>query len=252
MTGASGQITVGITGGVGGALVVAWTQRYEAGATYSSVEVVVKFTRTGSAYDGTFYSSGDGAVRVNGEEIWRWVSEQTSIPIPETTGEYTVAQKTIRVTHTGEIAVPVQIDGNSCFNHSTYVDGCEWKATSEIITLQAIRKKFLLTISQQEGVQGTVTRDGVQLQSGAEILDGEVLVVTYTIAEGYEAEVTANGKEVSSGEKITVAADVTIIAAAQLAGCVRIGDGRYQAYIGAARYIPMVGSADGKQWITVN
>ena len=252
MTGASGQITVGITGGVGGALVVAWVQKYDAGATYSSVEVTVKFTRTGSAYDGTFWSNGDGAVKVNGEEIWRWVSEQTSIPIPDTTGEYTVAQKTIRVTHTGETAVPVQIDGNSCFIHSSYIDGCAWKATSGTITLQGIRKKYLLTIGQQEGVQVTVTRNGVQLQSGAEILDGEVLAVTYTIGEGYEAEVTANGKEVSSGEKITVAANVAIIATAQLAGCVYIGDGRYQVYIGAARYIPMVGSADGKQWITVN
>lgn len=54
MTGASGEITVGITGGVGGALVVAWAQRYEVGAAYSSVDVTVKFTRTGSAYDGTF------------------------------------------------------------------------------------------------------------------------------------------------------------------------------------------------------
>lgn len=252
MTGASGQITVGITGGVGGALVVAWAQTYDVGATYSSVEVTVKFTRTGSGYDGTFYSNGNGAVKVNGEEIWRWVSEQTSIPIPDTTGEYTVAQKTIRVTHTGATDIPVTIDGNSCFIHSSYIDGCEWKATSGTITLQEIRKKYLLTISQQEGVQVAVSRDGVQLQSGAEILDGEVLVVTYTIGEGYEAEVTANGKEVSSGEKITVAADVTIMAAAQLAGCVHIGDGRYQVYIGAVRYIPMVGSADGQQWITVN
>lgn len=252
MTGASGKITVGITGGVGGALVVAWVQRYDVGAAYSNVDVTVKFTRTGSAYDGTFYSSGDGAVRVNGEEIWRWVSEQTSIPIPDTTGEYTVAQKTIQVTHTGETAVPVQIDGNTCFIHSSYIDGCEWKATSGTITLQAIRKKYLLTISQQEGVQVTVTRNGVQLQSGAEILDGEVLTVSYTLAEGYEGEVTVNGREVASGTKITVNANVAIIAAAQLAGCVHIGDGRYQAYIGAVRYIPMVGSADGKQWIMVN
>lgn len=252
MTGASGKITVGITGGVGGSLVVVWVQRYEVGAAYSSVDVTVKFTRTGSAYDGTFWSNTNGAVRVNGEEIWRWVSEQTSIPIPETTGEHTVAQKTIQVTHTGAIAVPVQIDGNSCFNHSQYIDSCEWKATTETITLQEIRKKFLLTISRQEGTQVTVTRDGVQLQSGADILDGEVLTVSYTLAEGYEGEVTVNGREVASGTKITVNANVAIIATARLAGCVHIGDGRYQVYIGAVRYIPMVGSADGKQWIMVN
>lgn len=61
----------------------------------------------------------------------------------------------------------------------------------------------------------TVTRGDEELEDGAVIRDGDKLIVTAEADEGYEMSVlTADGETITSGDEITVEADVTIVGTA--------------------------------------
>ena len=71
------------------------------------------------------------------------------------------------------------------------------------------------TVSFEQPANGslTVTYDGKEIQSGAEVPEGAGIVVTATANEGYEFEsLKVNGVDFENGGTYTVSADVTIVA----------------------------------------
>ncbi len=81
------------------------------------------------------------------------------------------------------------------------------------LTIDATPKaKYTVTYAQPQGGVITVTKGGVEVASGTEVLDGTVLNVTATPSAGYSlVALTANGTEMTASE-YTVTADVTFAA----------------------------------------
>lgn len=230
---AQGTITAALTGGVSGTLEIDWEQKPAAGKGYSEIKVTIKLTRTGGgALGGTWYASGDGAIKVGGESVWTWTKNATPLPVPSTPGTKVIKEATIQVAHSAATSIAVEIGKGSWYNTSSSKLGCAWAEKTEAIALEALLS-YTLTITAGENTSVTVKRNGAALESGAAIYSGDVLRVEASASAGHDLTLTIDGKAASSGDTVTVAGDVAVAAQATL---------RAATY---AKYTPYIGTAAG-------
>ena len=110
---------------------------------------------------------------------------------------------------------------------------------------------YVLDIQQSMGAVITVTRNGEALLSGAAILHGDLLTVSYGVKGGYKlTSHTLNGADFPSGDDHVVVGAVTVAAVA-IPLAVRIGGNLYCIYIGTGNgkqmYVAKIGR-NGK-WV---
>lgn len=230
MAGASGSVTVPVGGGFSATLAVAWEETV--GSGYSDLAVKVTFSRSGGQMGGTWYANDTGSITVNGEPVWSWSKNNTSLDVPISAGESILATKTVRVEHTGPVEVPIHVDSVGWYNPSYSSNGCSWNAKSGTAALGA-SQIYTLTITKDENTNVTVTRAGVAVVSGSGLAAGDVLTVTGTATNGYLLVLKINGENVTSGTTVTVSGDVSVSASAMKAGAQYV------------RYVPYIGMPDG-------
>ena len=95
---------------------------------------------------------------------------------------------------------------------------CTHRVTGPVsVTGAAQIRTFYLNVSEAEGTQITVLRNGAELGQGAQITYGDRLAVYFSAKPGYTlGSCRVNGTEFPSGGTYDVTADVTVTAAAAL------------------------------------
>lgn len=222
MIGASGQIAVDSSGtyNLNATLTIAWRQEYEPGGSYSDIIIETSIVRSATpdySLGGTWYTGATGSITVNGTAAisWELNSDSGGWTSPGDVGWQKTG--TVRVEHTDSIDVEIAFSGMSWFNYSYRASTFSLAAKSETVTLEAVLQPYTLTVSAGSNTSVTVTRDGTALTSGADIYAGDVLKITATASAGYWLRtLTVNGESFSSGGTVTVAGDVTVVAAAQV------------------------------------
>lgn len=219
-TGASGSFSsTGTSYNIGDVtMTVWWTQKYNAGDTYSTVEIYAELTRgsTGGAAGGTWYCNGDGGILVDGSQAVGWTKNQT--------GAWTNAGQTgwsgsgsVRVNHTAAKSIDIQIQSVFWQNGSYYNSSFTIPEKTQAVTLQAIPQAHTLTISQGSGSWITVSRGGSALSNGATIYDGDVLTISGGANTGYNfGGLTVNGSAFTSGNTKSVSGNVSVSASASV------------------------------------
>lgn len=219
-TGASGSFTsTGTSYNVGDVtMTVWWTQKYNAGDTYSTVEIYAELTRgaSGGAAGGTWYCNGDGGILVDGYQAVGWTKNQT--------GVWTNAGQTgwsgsgsVRVNHTVAKSIDIQIQSVFWQNGSYYNSSFTIPAKTQAVTLQAIPQAHTLTISQGTGSWVSVSRGGNTLSNGATIYDGDVLTITGGANTGYNfGGLTVDGSAFTSGNTKSVSGNVSVSTSASV------------------------------------
>lgn len=232
MAGASGSVIVPVGGGFSATLAVAWEETV--GSGYSDLAVKVTFSRSGGQMGGTWYANDTGSITVNGETVWSWSKDNTSLDVPISAGTSTLATKTVRVEHTGPVEVPIHVDSAGWRNPSYSSNGCSWNAKSGTAALGEA-ESYTLTITSGENASATVTRNGETLSNGAGLAAGDVLTVAGSVKPGYLLLLKANGETINSGATLTVSGNVSISAKALKPGAQYV------------RYVPYIGMPDG--WV---
>lgn len=83
----------------------------------------------------------------------------------------------------------------------------------------SVARQFTLTISADNHVQVTVTRNGTSLPSGAQILLGDVLTVTAAATGGYQIQsATINGADFTSPATVNVTGNVAVLVTSTASG----------------------------------
>lgn len=219
-TGASGSFSsTGTSYNIGDVtMTVWWTQKYNAGDTYSTVEIYAELTRgsTGGAAGGTWYCNGDGGILVDGSQAVGWTKNQT--------GAWTNAGQTgwsgsgsVRVNHTAAKSIDIQIQSVFWQNGSYYNSSFTIPAKTQAVTLQAIPQAHTLTISQGSGSWVSVSRGGSSLSNGATIYDGDTLTISGGANTGYNfGGLTVDGSSFTSGNTKSVSGNVSVSASASV------------------------------------
>ena len=226
---ATSQITATGSGSTSETIITTYLLTYTAG-TGSSISV----NRTTSSYSATLGNLGSGSIL--------YPNDSLTISFTADTG-YDITTHTV--------------------NDSAFTSGGTYTVSGNVTVVSAAKlKEFLLSLSAGNHSAIDVTRTNSNasasigtLTNGATIYYGDVLVIVFGAARGYELKTaTVNGNTFTSGNSHTVTSNVTIVTVAASSGVIYIDNGstieKYQVYVdnGSSwdRYIPYVD--DGTKW----
>lgn len=212
------------------AIVINSTGADEVTISASAIPFDVLAKITGQRYDETlgafiegaretkYFAIGYKTKKTNGDEVYVWRYKGTfSIPdsthATENDGTDANGQEItftgISTTHKfakngnkGAKALNVDL-GKDLANVSTFFDTVT--TPDDLVAKSA----YTLTITQAEGTNVSVTRNGVALSSGATINSGDVLTISVT-----DGTITVNGSAFTSGNTHTVAGNVAVVSTA--------------------------------------
>lgn len=107
-------------------------------------------------------------------------------------------------------------------NGEAFTSGDTFTVNGAAVTIIAAASliKYDLARTVDDNVTVTVEKDGEAVSDGEDVLDhGDVLTITAAAEEGYSVKsLKVNGEDFTSGNTLTVAGDVAIVAEAEAAG----------------------------------
>lgn len=211
------------------AVVVSNTAADEVTISVSAIPFDVLATITGQNYDQTtgaliegprdvkYFALGYKTKKTNGDEVYVWrykgtfnIPDQTNSTENDSTDAngqelvYTGISTTHKFSKTGKGAKALNVDLGK-----DLADVTEFFNTVTTPDTLVAKTAYALTITEDEGTTVTVTRNGVTLETGAQIFDGDILIVSVT-----GGTITVNSEAFTSGNPLLVSGDVTVVSTA--------------------------------------
>lgn len=211
------------------AVVVSNTAADEVTISVSAIPFDVLATITGQNYDQTtgaliegprdvkYFALGYKTKKTNGDEVYVWrykgtfnIPDQTNSTENDSTDAngqelvYTGISTTHKFSKTGKGAKALNVDLGK-----DLADVTEFFNTVTTPDTLVAKTAYALTITENEGTTVTVTRNGVTLETGAQIFDGDILIVSVT-----GGTITVNSEAFTSGNPLLVSGDVTVVSTA--------------------------------------
>lgn len=211
------------------AIVVSSMSSDEITINASALPMDVLATITGQVYDDTtgaliegprdvkYFAIGYKTKKTNGDEVYVWrykgtfnVPDQTNVTEDDGTDAngqelvYTGISTTHKFTKTGKGAKAINVDtSKELANVSNFFDTV---TTPDTLVGNAA---YTLTITQASNTTVTVTRNGIALQTGAAIYQGDALTISVT-----GGTVTVNSTDWISGDTHNVTGNVAVVSTA--------------------------------------
>ena len=211
------------------AIVVSSMSSDEITINASALPMDVLATITGQVYDDAtgaliegprdvkYFAIGYKTKKTNGDEVYVWrykgtfnVPDQTNVTEDDGTDAngqelvYTGISTTHKFTKTGKGAKALNVDvGKELANVSAFFDTV---TTPDTLTANT---SYTLTITQASNTTVSVTRNGVALQTGAAIYQGDALTISVT-----GGTATVNSTDWISGDTHNVTGNVTVVSTA--------------------------------------
>lgn len=211
------------------AVIVSNTASDEVTISASAIPFDVLAEITGQNYDSTtgaliegprdfkYYALGYKTQKTNGDEVYVWrykgtfnIPDQTNITQNDGTDAngqeivFTGISTTHKFSKTGKGAKALNVDVAK--NLADVTNFFTTVVTPD--TLQA-KTAYTLTITEDEDTTVTVTRNGVELASGAQIFSGDILVISVT-----GGTIQVNSAAYTSGNPMLVSGNVTVVSTA--------------------------------------
>lgn len=211
------------------AVVVSNTAADEVTISVSAIPFDVLAAITGQNYDQTtgaliegprdvkYFALGYKTKKTNGDEVYVWrykgtfnIPDQTNSTENDSTDAngqelvYTGISTTHKFSKTGKGAKALNVDLGK-----DLADVTEFFNTVTTPDTLVAKTAYALTITEDEGTTVTVTRNGVTLETGAQIFDGDILIVSVT-----GGTITVNSEAFTSGNPLLVSGDVTVVSTA--------------------------------------
>lgn len=211
------------------AVVVSNTAADEVTISVSAIPFDVLATITGQNYDQTtgaliegprdvkYFALGYKTKKTNGDEVYVWrykgtfnIPDQTNSTENDSTDAngqelvYTGISTTHKFSKTGKGAKALNVDLGK-----DLADVTEFFNTVTTPDTLVAKTAYALTITEDGGTTVTVTRNGVTLETGAQIFDGDILIVSVT-----GGTITVNSEAFTSGNPLLVSGDVTVVSTA--------------------------------------
>lgn len=211
------------------AVVVSNTAADEVTISVSAIPFDVLATITGQNYDQTtgaliegprdvkYFALGYKTKKTNGDEVYVWrykgtfnIPDQTNSTENDSTDAngqelvYTGISTTHKFSKTGKGAKALNVDLGK-----DLADVTEFFNTVTTPDTLVAKTAYALTITENEGTTVTVTRNGVTLETGAQIFDGDILIVSVT-----GGTITVNSEAFTSGNPLLVSGDVAVVSTA--------------------------------------
>lgn len=211
------------------AVIVSNTASDEVTISASAIPFDVLAEITGQNYDSTtgaliegprdfkYYALGYKTQKTNGDEVYVWrykgtfnIPDQTNVTQNDGTDAngqeivFTGISTTHKFSKTGKGAKALNVDVAK-----NLADVTNFFAT--VVTPDTLQAKtaYTLTITEDDDTTVTVTRNGVALASGAQIFNGDILVISVT-----GGTITVNSSAYTSGNPMLVSGNVTVVSTA--------------------------------------
>lgn len=211
------------------AVIVSNTASDEVTISVSAIPLDVLATITGQNYDQTtgaliegirdfkYFAIGYKTKKTNGDEMYVWrykgtfnIPDQTNSTENDSTDAngqeivYTGISTTHKFSKTGKGSKALVVDvAKNLADVSSFFD--------TVVTPDTLQAKtaYTLTITEDDDTTVTVKRNGVTLESGAQIFAGDILIISVT-----GGTITVNGSSYTSGNPMLVSANVAVVSTA--------------------------------------
>lgn len=212
------------------AIVISSTGADEVTITTSALPMDVLAELTGQNYDSAtgsfiegpretrYFALGYKTKKTNGDEVYVWRFKGTfNIPDSTHTTEndgtdaagqelvFTGISTTHKFSKTGKGAKAINVDLG--LDKAVVTNFFDTVTTPDTLVAKT---HYTLSITEAEGTEVTVTRNGVALSNGANINADDILIISVT-----GGTITVNGTAHTSGDPIRVTANVTVASTAQ-------------------------------------
>lgn len=226
-----------------------------AGGTYGDLPTP---TRTGYSFQGWYTAASGGTRKRKGDKLAsennhtlyaHWQVNTYKLTISKGQNyTITVTRNGVQLENGAEVyygdQLRIKTEAAEGYRLSSYPIEEQTVTSDVLLTATAERYSYIITISEPEGVEITVTRGNEEIQSGGRIYYWDELYIRIAAAKGWQLT-----EQSHPDGSITVKGPLTISAKAEKNAVrnVRIGDSRYYAYIGTkGPYEAYIGGPDGK------